>query len=584
MTAAPANVRNRTHEYGGGEYDACDGVVVYTELADGRVYALRSGEAPRPLTPAGEFRYADLRLHPDRGLVLAVREDHHAPGEPVNTIVALDLDGGNADGGTVLCGGADFYATPELSADGQLAWTEWDHPNMPWDSTRIRVAAFDRERLGAPTLAGGGDGESALQPRWQGPDLIFASDKSDWWNLYRWRDGTAEPLHPADAEFCPPQWVFGQNPYAVIDADRLLCTLTRGGAQQIGVLTCSTGDLQLLPGDSVVASSVAAARGSADGGAHLAAVLGYSDRPLEVAALDLAGAGWRTVKSSSAVRLERAGVSAAEAVSWPSSRGAVHGWYYPPASAAYTAPAGSLPPLIVLSHGGPTSCAGPGYLLAYQFWTSRGFAVLDVNYGGSTGYGRAYRNRLCGGWGIVDVEDCAAGAAAMGERGLADPRRLAIKGGSAGGFTTLAALTRTKAFAAGISQFGVASLEALATDTHKFESRYLDGLVGPYPQDREVYLDRSPLSHVDDLSAPILLLQGREDKVVPPNQAEMMAEAARRNGLPVALIMFDGEGHGFRRAETIKASTQAQVYFLGRIFGFEPADPVPPIPIDNLAT
>jgi dipeptidyl aminopeptidase/acylaminoacyl peptidase len=272
----------------------------------------------------------------------------------------------------------------------------------------------------------------------------------------------------------------------------------------------------------------------------------------------------------------------AQPVTWPGDQGEVHGWYYPPLNPVYSAPAGTLPPLITLSHGGPTACSVPVFRLEYQFWTSRGYAILDVNYGGSTGYGRAYRDRLTGTWGFTDLHDCAGGASALGERGLADPARLAVRGGSAGGYTTLRALTASRVFSAGISLYGVGDLEALARDTHKFESRYLDGLIGPYPADRQAYLDRSPIHHVDELAAPILLLQGLDDKVVPPNQAELMADAARRKGLPVALIMFAGESHGFRKAETIKASAAAQIYFLGRIFGFEPADDVPPIPIDNL--
>lgn len=280
--------------------------------------------------------------------------------------------------------------------------------------------------------------------------------------------------------------------------------------------------------------------------------------------------------------MDAASVSLAQPVSWTGEQGVVHGFFYPPTNASFSAPRGSLPPLITLSHGGPTSFATADFKIAYQFWTSRGFAILDVNYSGSAGFGRAYRDRLKGRWGVVDVQDCIAGAVAMGSERLADPQRLAIRGGSAGGYTTLAALTATDVFAAGISQYGIADLEAMATDTHKFEARYLDSLVGPYPEDRALYIERSPIHRLDQLSAPILLLQGTDDRVVPPNQAEMLAEAARQKRLPVALIMFDGEGHGFRRSETIKAATEAQIYFLGRILGFEPADRVPPVPIDNL--
>jgi dipeptidyl aminopeptidase/acylaminoacyl peptidase len=282
--------------------------------------------------------------------------------------------------------------------------------------------------------------------------------------------------------------------------------------------------------------------------------------------------------------MDAASVSSARPVSWTSEGNRVHGYFYPPVSGEFLAPAGSLPPLITLSHGGPTGFAAPDFKIAYQFWTSRGFAILDVNYSGSAGYGRAYRDRLKGRWGVVDVQDCVAGALAMGARRLADPNRLIIRGGSAGGFTTLAALTTADVFAAGISQYGIADLETLARDSHKFEERYLDSLVGPYPEDRASYIERSPIHHLDQLSAPILLLQGTEDRVVPPKQAEMLAAAAHQKHLPVALIMFEGEGHGFRRAETIKAATEAQIYFLGRILGFEPADRVPPIAIDNLDT
>jgi dipeptidyl aminopeptidase/acylaminoacyl peptidase len=332
---------------------------------------------------------------------------------------------------------------------------------------------------------------------------------------------------------------------------------------------------QLAPAGTAAASLDA-------GGRNAAVVLDYPDRPAALALLDLDQSDWTVVRSSSAMIMDAASISVARRVSWAGEHGTVYGYFYPPVSGGYSAPADTLPPLITLSHGGPTGFAGADFKIAYQFWTSRGFAILDVNYSGSSGFGRAYRDQLQGRWGISDVQDCVAGAVSMGAQGLADPAGLVIRGGSAGGFTTLAALTTTSVFAAGISLFGIADLEAMATDTHKFESRYLDGLVGPYPEDRARYVERSPIHHLDQLAAPILLLQGSDDKVVPPNQAKMMAEAARQKGLPVAMIMFEGEGHGFRKAETIKAATEAQIYFLGRILGFEPADQVPPIPIENL--
>jgi dipeptidyl aminopeptidase/acylaminoacyl peptidase len=576
VTPAPAYVRDRVHEYGGGEYHVSGGTVVYSEFSDGRLYAARGAAAPQPITPEGAFRFGDIRVHPDRGLVLAVREDHSSGGEPVNTIVALDLDGPNPDGGAVLCAGADFYSTPELSASGRMAWTQWNHPNMPWDSTTIMIGNLSGSAIMNSQQVAGGLSESALQPRWVGEKLIFVSDRTNWWNLYLWNERDVRPLCATEAEFCEPLWVLGQRPYAIIDDDHLLCSINRSGEESIAVLRMSDGMLEQLAPAGTAAASLDA------GGRNAAVVLDYPDRPAALALLDLDQSDWTVVRSSSAMIMDAASISVARRVSWAGEHGTVYGYFYPPVNGGYSAPADTLPPLITLSHGGPTGFAGADFKIAYQFWTSRGFAILDVNYSGSSGFGRTYRDRLKGRWGISDVQDCVAGAVSMGAQGLADPAGLVIRGGSAGGFTTLAALTTTSVFAAGISLFGIADLEAMATDTHKFESRYLDGLVGPYPQDRARYVERSPINHLDQLAAPILLLQGSDDKVVPPNQAKMMAEAARQKGLPVAMIMFEGEGHGFRKAETIKAATEAQIYFLGRILGFQPADQVPPIPIENL--
>jgi len=576
VTPAPAYVRDKVHEYGGGEYHVSDGVVVYSEYSDGRLYAVRGDAEPRPITPEGAFRFGDIRVHPERRLVLAVREDPSGGGEPANTIVALDLDGPNPDGGAVLCAGADFYSTPELSTSGRLAWTQWNHPNMPWDSTTIMVGSLRGTSVMTSQPVAGGPSESALHPRWLGDKLIFVSDRTNWWNLYLWSEDGVHPLCTTEAEFGEPQWVLGQRPYAVIDHDHLLCSINRSGEQSIAVLEISDGTLHQVASSRTAASSLAV------GGRSAAAVLSYPDRPAALALLDLDHGSWTEVRSSAAMIMDTASVSLARPVRWTGEQGAVYGYFYPPLNARYSAPAGSLPPLITLSHGGPTAFAAPDFKIAYQFWTSRGFAILDVNYSGSAGYGRAYRDRLKGRWGVVNVQDCIAGALSIGAQRLADPTRLTIRGGSAGGFTTLAALTTTDVFAAGISQYGIADLEALATDTHKFEARYLDSLVGRYPEERASYIERSPINHLDQLSAPLLLLQGTEDRVVPPKQAEMLAAAARQKHLPVALIMFEGEGHGFRSAETIKAATEAQIYFLSRILGFEAADRVPPIAIDNL--
>lgn len=593
VTPPGANVRSRVHEYGGGAWGVADGVVVYSEMADGRLYRVDGDGPARALTPAGDLRFADVRVHPDRGLVLAVREDHGGPGECVNTVAAVALepaaDEADLDPGTVLVDSVDFCSTPELSADGRLAFVTWDHPAMPWDATALSVGTLAGDatsgwRLENVCRAAGGPAVSAVHPRWT-PDgtLVLVDDRSGWWNLYAWSGGDGEdrPLHPAEAEFCEPGWVLGQTPYAVVDDTTLVCALNRSGVLSTALLDLGTGDLHPLTAEGTEASALAVGDG------RVAAVLHHPDRPAGLAVAVLPAGdeplAWDERRRSSDLALPPAAVSRAEAVSWDGPLGPVHGFYYPPTNPDVVAPEGSRPPLVTLSHGGPTSFSSPSFSLSYQFWTSRGYAVLDVNYGGSTGYGRAYRERLAGRWGLVDVADCADGARAMGDQGRADPARLVVKGGSAGGYTTLRALTATDVFAAGISSYGIGSLEALALDTHKFESRYLDGLVGPYPEARDVYVERSPLTHVDSLAAPILLLQGTEDKVVPPAQAEEMADAARRKGLPVALIMFEGEGHGFRRAENIRRSLEAQQYFLGRLFGFTPADDVQPVEIENLA-
>ncbi len=587
LTPAPTNVRTRVNEYGGGEYGVRDGVVVYSDLADGRLRRLDRDGTVTVLTAEGPVWYGDPDVHAGRNVVVAVREDHRDPavaehGEAVTTLVAIPLDGSAAhdlDAVTVLAAGADFCSTPQLSSDGRLAWTEWNHPNMPWDSTALHVAPLGPDGLGPVETVAGGPDESAVQPRWLGSDLVFASDRTGWWNLHLFDGQSVRTLHEAEAEFAEPQWVLGMTPYAVLDADgpsRIVCHVVTDGAPSLVVLDVDSGGLTPVAEAGVGADALAA------GTAGVAAVLTHPDRPSELATLGADGT-WTTVRTSTRQAPDPAAVSVARDVTWPGEGGTVHGWYHPPVNPDFVAPEGEAPPLITLSHGGPTSQARAVFSLATQFWTSRGYAVLDVNYGGSTGYGRPYRERLKARWGIVDVADCANGALAMVDQGLADRAHLVVKGGSAGGYTTLRALTATDVFTAGVSSYGVGDLEILARDTHKFESRYLDGLVGPYPADRAVYVDRSPIHHVDELSAPILLLQGLEDKVVPPNQAEEMAEAARAKGLPVALLMFEGEGHGFRRAETIVASYEAQVSFLAQVFGFTPADDVPVLAVENLS-
>ena len=582
----PYNARTRVHEYGGGAWVVRNGVVWFSNFDDQRIYRQEIGgpeigsSAPQPITPAAPLRYADAVLDAARNRLICVREDHTDPTHIVNAIVAVPTDGIGAQ--TILFGGWDFVAAPRLSPDGgTLAWLSWHHPNMPWDGTHLWTApVLGDGALGDATLAAGGDSVSIYQPEWS-PDSVlhYVSDASGWWNLYRQRDGREEALYPDDAEYGRPQWVFAARSYAFAGDGSIVCAVNRRGFWSLNLLRPDTRTLTPLP---VPAGEMG--RGDLAVSGNIAAVIaGDAERPLALLRVNLDTGEWDTLRVSSGADIPAGYISPAQSIAFPSTDGRrAYALYYPPRNPEYAAPDGALPPLLIMSHGGPTGAASGALDPAVQFWTSRGFAVADVNYGGSTGYGRAYRQLLNGNWGVVDVDDCANAALHLVHQGLADGRRLAIRGGSAGGYTTLAALTFRNIFAAGASYYGVSDLAALAADTHKFESRYLDRLVAPYPQGADIYRQRSPIHHTAGLSCPIILLQGLEDKIVPPNQAEMMFDAVRSKGIPCAYLPFEGEQHGFRRAENIKRALEAELYFYGRIFGFAPADAITPVAIENL--
>ncbi len=556
------NVRSRVHEYGGGAWAARDGVVVISSDPTGQLLRV-DGAEPIALTPPDRgWRYADLRVLPGAGLVLAVREDHSQPGEPVNTLVALRLEAPNDDGGVVLVAGADFFACAELSAGGRLAWMEWRHPAMPWDSCLIVTGRFDVSSLTVDDVqvVAGGAAESATHPLWRGEELLFCSDRTGFAELYaRSSEGAVTQLTHLNADLVEPFWVFGRRPVALTGAGDLVIRPRVDGRSRPMLLR--NGEYLGLTSDVVDCDSLDAC------GERIVLLAEFADVPTEI--VELSPGHRRVVRAAGRRILEPAWVSHAEAVSWPGEAGDVHGWYYAPVNplveTVETHQHDATPPLIVISHGGPTAFSSCGFDLGVQFWTTRGFGVLDVNYSGSSGYGRDYAERLHGRWGELDVADCIEGARFLAETGRVDGARLAIRGGSAGGYTTLRALTTSDAFAAGCSRYGIGDLTALATDTHKFESRYLDGLVGPWPQASEVYRDRSPINHVDALNCPMLILQGADDAVVPPNQAQTMAEAVAAKGLEVELIVFEGEGHGFRRAETLERALQAELAFYQRI-------------------
>ena len=603
VTPRDHNVRTRVHEYGGGAFIVSNSVAYYSNFADQRIYrlgaarTLQVGDAPRPITPEGSWFYADATIDEGRGRLICVREDHSkVRHEAATTLVSIPLDG-PPSAGEIIASGYDFYSTPRLSPDGsKLAWLSWRHPQMPWDGTELWVADItDAGMLESPVLVAGGAHESIYQPGWSADGtLYFASDRTGWWELYRiaiakcktqnvHADATTieavlrEPI--PEAEFGRPQWLFGWATWACADARRIVVTYARRGRWTLATIDAATGaltnvatalePLEWLTATPTDAFSVAASTTS----------------PAAVVRTNLSTGMTTTLRSSSTLSLDPGYLSIPEAIEFPTEGGlTAHAFYYPPRNSDFTALPSDRPPLIVISHGGPTTQTKAMLDLQVQYWTSRGFAVADVNYGGSSGYGREYRERLNARWGIVDVDDNINAARYLVEQGKADPARLIIRGGSAGGYTTLAALTfHPEMFKAGASYYGVSDVEALAIDTHKFESRYLDTLIGPYPAEKEVYRARSPVHFTDRLSCALILFQGLEDKVVPPDQSEKMADAVRAKGLPVAYLAFEGEQHGFRKAETIIRCFESELYFYGAVFGFAPAGPMEPVRIDNLS-
>jgi dipeptidyl aminopeptidase/acylaminoacyl peptidase len=566
VTPAPFNVRTRVHEYGGGAVTVHRGTVWFSNFADQRLYRLTPGAAPAPLTPeaagGASWRYADGVVDEARGRWIGVREAH-AGGRVDNAVVAVDP--AQPGPGLVLAEGYDFYASPRLSPDGQrLCWISWNHPNMPWVGTELWVAEFaangglaDRRKIA------GGEAESICQPLWS-PDgaLYFISDRSGWWNLYRCDaggDGATRPLCPHEAEFAGAQWAFGQSSYAFLGAGHIVCAYGEGGRTVLARLDVASGKLNPLVLPYSEFGSVKTCAGKIVCGA------GSPTGPGAIVTIDPDTGAVEVLRQSSAAaadpKLQRY-FTAAQHVEFPTAGGlTAYANYYAPHNPDFTAPAGEKPPLVVKCHGGPTSSASSSLSLGIQYWTSRGIAVIDVDYGGSTGYGRAYRERLKGTWGIVDVDDCVNAARHVCAQGLADAERAVITGGSAGGYTVLAALAGRDFFKGGASYYGVSDVAALARDTHKFESRYLDWLIGPYPERADLYAERSPLTHAEGLNSPVIFFQGAEDRVVPPNQTEMMVEALRRRGIPCGYLLFAGEQHGFRRAENIKRALDAELYF-----------------------
>lgn len=582
LTPSPFNVRTRVHEYGGGAALVADGTVWFSHFADNRLYRLDGGGAPQPVSAGGDLRYADFVLDKARNRLVGVREDHSAGATyPVNTLCAIGFDGRE----TVLVDGNDFYSAPRISPDGKhLAWISWDLPRMPWQGTELWLAEIgpDGTLLDGRMIAGGGQvdgGEAIVQPEWS-PDgvLHFVSDRCGWWNLYRYEHGVVHALSPRHAEFATPPWVFGNSMYGFLSNSEIVCTYIEDGVSRLARMQVASGAMTPIetPYEEIRELRVC--------GNTIAFLGGSPTLAAELVRMDLTQ-GTREVLARSIAQLPDVGyLSVPQSIRYPSADGRTsYAFYYAPKNADFAPQPGELPPLMVIGHGGPTSMAPSTLKLAIQFWTSRGIAVLDVNYGGSTGFGRAYRDLLAGRWGIVDVEDCVAGARYLADQGLVDRERLVIRGGSAGGLTTLCALLFHDVFKAGASYYGVSDLKGLDADSHKFESRYTEYLIAPPERAAAVYAERSPINHADKLRRPMIFFQGLDDKVVPPPQSEVMVDALRARGLPVAYLTLEGEGHGFRKADSIVRTLEAELYFYLRVFGIPVPAGLPAIEIENLS-
>jgi dipeptidyl aminopeptidase/acylaminoacyl peptidase len=577
VTPSEFNARTRVHEYGGRPFIVSEGVVYFSNDSDKRLYAQRIGEAPRPISPdIGDVRFADFIVDKAHRRLICVCEDHTKPDiDPlgVNSIMSLPLDGGDL---TILVSGNDFYSSPALRPNGKsLIWLAWNYPNMPWDDTEVWIAKVaDDGALSDITKLQWGERESHFQPQWSSDGVLhFVSDRTGWWNLYR----DNHPLYPMEAEFGAPQWVFGLSTYAFLSDTQIVCIYQQNGYSHLAVLDIPTRTLSPISTPFNAMAHLTVANG------QVFMMAGSALMGMSVVQLNPATGDYEILRRPSSLAIDEEYISQAEAIEFPTENGlTAHAFFYRSQNKDFIAPEGTRPPLIVMSHGGPTSATSPALKLTIQFWTSRGFAVVDVNYGGSTGYGRAYQERLNGQWGVVDVADCVNAARYLAAQSEVDADKMTITGSSAGGYAVLCAMIFHDVFRAGTSRYGIGDLKTLAEETHKFESRYNDGLVGPYPERADLYQERSPIHFTQRLTGAILLMHGTEDKVVPPNQSQTFFEAARARELPTAYIKFEGEGHGFRRAENIKRALEAELYFYAQIFGFALADDIEPIEIENL--
>ncbi len=577
LTPNGFNVRNRVHEYGGGSYEVNEGIIYFSNFDDQRIYRMAEGKEPRPISPEGNFRYADYVLDEQRDRLLGVCEDHTGDGEAENYLVAVSLDDrGHQE---VLTGGHDFYASPRINREGnKICWVTWDHPNMPWDGTCLHVGELNEKgSLKDERVIAGGESESVIIPKWsKSGGLFYVSDRTGWWNLYNWNGEEGKRIIEREAEFGRPHWQFGISTYDFPAPGKLVYTYSENGRWFSGEKNLENGSSKTYDLPYTQISSL-----KADGN-EVWFIGGSPDTPPGIRELSRDTGRVETLKLSFSSEVDKEYFSVPETIEFESGGKGVHAFYYSPNNKEYRGPETEKPPLLVVSHGGPTASTSDGLSQEIQYWTSRGIAVLDVNYRGSTGFGRDYREELKGKWGVVDVEDCARGALHLAEIGKVDRDRLAVRGGSAGGYTTLASLAFKDVFRAGASYYGVSDPVKLSEDTHKFESRYLDGLIGPYPEAEDVYEERSPIKHSEDITSPVIFFQGGEDEVVPPDQAKAMYKSLAGRNVPTAYLLFEDEQHGFRKEKNIERALEAELFFYSRILNFHPPEEIEEVEIKNL--
>lgn len=570
VTPAGFNVRSRVHEYGGGAYIVRDGIIYFSNFADNAIWKQIPGQAPEKVVELADCRFADFDIDRKHNRLIVVKEQHAEGGEPINSLDYVMLDGSGRTEPLLM--GSDFFSSPRLSPDGRLlSWISWNHPNMPWDESSLwtaNIGASDGLLSNIQKVAGGMS-ESVYQPSWASDGtLYFVSDQANgWWNLHASYSGLVEPVLEMEAEFAYPHWIFGWNTFAHGEGGKLISAINQNGIWSLAEVDPEQKNLRPIETGLTEIGCL-----NCDG-KQLTFVGGSATQSSAIWLYDLQSKQLSKIKQSSELQIEPGYISQAQLISFDTAGGdTAHAFFYPPTNQDYEGEQGCKPPLIVKSHGGPTAATTTTLSPSVQYWTSRGFAVVDVNYRGSTGYGRQYREKLNRKWGIVDVDDCEYAARFLAAQGMVDPDKVCISGGSAGGYTTLCALTFRSTFRAGASYYGISDLEALAKETHKFESRYEERLVGRYPDEQALYFERSPLNFANAIRCPVIFFQGLEDKVVPPSQSEAMVNALRANKVPVVYMTFEGEQHGFRKSETIKRCLEAELQFYCRIFKIERDD------------